>query len=324
MLEQRISNLKTMVNNYNLDEATCEFIHICNTYEVLEDISYRYVDDKMINDIIKGYDDWVKIANFLANVNYFNYLNNDFYHIDRDGNLEELKSDILLSDINTLEEELSEILDIETKAYDTFIDLKEFTNDFQEYNSENLEYNFIEFINEYVITYNDYVLIHSLDDNEAALILEKIHELIENEVIESFRVQELGNNDDTDIKDNKDIASIINDIITCDNDLEYDAFKDLFIGECECYDTLENIINGIDTGAFDPEHDYVNGLVCHEQTSNIFKNYFDEILDIANNYQQKTGETLDLDANTLVWFAWNETVIKWYNEIQDYLEKIII
>lgn len=122
-------------------------------------------------------------------------------------------------------------------------------------------------------------------------------------------------------KDNKDISNIINDIITCDNDLEYDVFKDLFIGECKCYDTLENVINCIDSGDFDPDHNYVNGLVRQEQIINIFRNYFEEILDIAHEYQEKTDVKIDLDVTSLVWFAWNKTINKWYNEIQYYLEK---
>lgn len=112
----------------------------------------------------------------------------------------------------------------------------------------------------------------------------------------------------------------ISDIISCDNDLEYDVFKDIFLGECECYNTIEDIINGIDNGDFNPECGCVGGLVYYEQTSNIFKNYFDEILEVANNYQQESGEILELDVNTLVWFTWNETVNKWYNEILDYLQ----
>ena len=114
--------------------------------------------------------------------------------------------------------------------------------------------------------------------------------------------------------------SDISDIISCDNDLEYDVFKDIFVGECECYGTIDDIINGIDNGDFNPECGCVGGLVYYEQTSNIFKNYFDDILEVANNYQQESGGVLELDANTLVWFAWNETVSKWYNEILDCLQ----
>lgn len=177
MLKQRISNLKTMVNNYNLDEAVCEFVNLCNEYEVLEDAAYNYVDDEMINNIIKSYDDWSRIAIFLSGVNY---LNNEFYHLDGYGNLEEITQSILMADIDDLETELSELLEIETKAYDAFIELKEFTDNFEDFNNESLEYNYIESTDEYVINYGDYILIDDLLEDDAINILDNIYGLIDN------------------------------------------------------------------------------------------------------------------------------------------------
>lgn len=178
MLKQRISNLKSMVNNYNLDDAVCELIDICNEYEVLEDVIFSYVDDEMINNIIKGFDDWSRIAIFLSGVNY---LNNEFYHLDGYGNLEEIKSSILMCDIEDLETELSEILEIESKAYDAFIELKELTDNFEDFDNESLEYNYIESTDEYVINYGDYILIDNLFEDDAITILDNIYGLIDNE-----------------------------------------------------------------------------------------------------------------------------------------------
>ena len=86
-----------------------------------------------------------------------------------------------MCDIEDLETELSEILEIESKAYDAFIELKELTDNFEDFDNESLEYNYIESTDEYVINYGDYILIDNLFEDDAITILDNIYGLIDNE-----------------------------------------------------------------------------------------------------------------------------------------------
>ena len=94
---------------------------------------------------------------------------------------------------------------------------------------------------------------------------------------------------------------------------------EIFLDRCNEYDTLEEALKGCENGEFNPEFGCIPELVYYDDTEKIFKEYFSDIFDIINNYYECVlGEKYDgeLDANSLVWAAFNITVYKWYLELK--------
>lgn len=85
----------------------------------------------------------------------------------------------------------------------------------------------------------------------------------------------------------------------------------------ENYDTTEDFINDLDSaycqaGCF-------SGLIYYNETKEIFKNYFSEILAVYDEFTEECGHVLQgkLTANNLVWFAFEEYKNHFVNLLND-------
>ena len=107
-------------------------------------------------------------------------------------------------------------------------------------------------------------------------------------------------------------------IITINKGFE-ERVAEIFLDRCNEYDSLEEALKGYEHGEFNPEFGCIPELVYYDDTEKIFKKYFSDIFDIINNYYEcALGEKYDgeLNANSLVWAAFNITVYKWYLELK--------
>ena len=98
-----------------------------------------------------------------------------------------------------------------------------------------------------------------------------------------------------------------------------EGIAEIFLDKCNEYDTLEDALKGYENGEFNPELGCIPELIYYDDTEKIFKEYFNDIFDIINNYYEcALSEKYDgeLNANSLVWAAFNITVYNWYLELK--------
>ena len=91
------------------------------------------------------------------------------------------------------------------------------------------------------------------------------------------------------------------------------------------FDILENNISGMDLDEIQRymENDAicstgaVNGLIYYSETREMFKENFEEILELVEEYKEEIGEApnFDMNYNNLVWFAFEWLNNKWFNTI---------
>ena len=92
-----------------------------------------------------------------------------------------------------------------------------------------------------------------------------------------------------------------------------ELYKEIFIDNCYDCETLEDIIAMYANNEFS----CINGCICeliyYSQTEAIFKNHFNEVLELAEEFKENTGLNLDIEltANNLVWFTF-EYMIDYY------------
>lgn len=82
------------------------------------------------------------------------------------------------------------------------------------------------------------------------------------------------------------------------------------------YETVEEIKYYMENEAI-CQNGSVGGLIYYSETNEIFKNYFSEILEMLEYGKQETGEmpNFELNANNLVWWAFEYLVYNWTNSI---------
>lgn len=64
----------------------------------------------------------------------------------------------------------------------------------------------------------------------------------------------------------------------------------------------------------------VSNLIYYSDTEAFFKKHFNEIFDLLNEYKEETGEypNIELNANNLSWFAYEQIV---YNLLNEFVEE---
>lgn len=115
---------------------------------------------------------------------------------------------------------------------------------------------------------------------------------------------------------NTNLTTTLRNELTTNTDLSV-KFLDIFVDECIDCENIQEVINKIENGEFIPSTGCVSALIYCSDTNKIFAEYYDDILDMADEYQTETGCQLSLDTNSLVWFAWENVVNSWYSELQD-------
>ena len=122
----------------------------------------------------------------------------------------------------------------------------------------------------------------------------------------------------------KNIENLLNEVLTIEegNKLQQ-IYKDIFVSECSEYGSIEEIAEAIDSGNFSCESGCIGELIYYSQTEGIFKNHFNEVLEMVQKYFETYGyNNIGLDANNLVWLTFEFMVTGWYYDIKDYIYNI--
>ena len=122
----------------------------------------------------------------------------------------------------------------------------------------------------------------------------------------------------------KNIENLLNEVLTIEegNKLQQ-IYKDIFVSECSEYGSIEEVAEAIDSGNFSCESGCIGELIYYSQTEGIFKNHFNEVLEMVQEYFETYGyNNIRLDANNLVWLTFEYMVTGWYYDIKDYIYNI--
>ena len=122
----------------------------------------------------------------------------------------------------------------------------------------------------------------------------------------------------------KNIENLLNEILTIEagNELQQ-IYKDIFVSECSEYGSIEEVAEAIDNGNFSCESGCIGALIYYSQTEEIFKNHFNEVLEMIQKYFEIYGyNNVDLNANNLIWLTFEFMIVGWYYDIKDYIYNI--
>ena len=89
-----------------------------------------------------------------------------------------------------------------------------------------------------------------------------------------------------------------------------ELYKEIFIDNCYDCETLEDIIAMYENNDFSCINGCIGELIYYSQTEAIFKNHFNEVLELAEEFKENSGLNLDIEltANNLVWFTFEYMV----------------
>ena len=89
-----------------------------------------------------------------------------------------------------------------------------------------------------------------------------------------------------------------------------ELYKEIFIDNCYDCETLEDIIAMYENNDFSCINGCIGELIYYSQTEAIFKNHFNEIFELIEEYKENLGMNLDIEltANSLVWFTFEYMV----------------
>ena len=113
----------------------------------------------------------------------------------------------------------------------------------------------------------------------------------------------------------KNIENLLNEVLTIEegNKLQQ-IYKDIFVSECSEYGSIEEIAEAIDSGNFSCENGCIGELIYYSQTEGIFKNHFNEVLELIEEFKENSGMNLDIEltANNLVWFTFEYMIDSYF------------
>ena len=122
----------------------------------------------------------------------------------------------------------------------------------------------------------------------------------------------------------KNIEDLLNEILTIEEESKLQKiYKDIFVSECSEYGSIEEVAEAIDGGDFCCENGCIGELIYYYQTEAIFKNHFNEVLELVQKYFEIYGYyNIGLDSNNLIWLTFEFMVMGWYYDIKDYIYNI--
>ena len=101
-------------------------------------------------------------------------------------------------------------------------------------------------------------------------------------------------------------------------------YKEIFIDNCYDCETLEDVVNMYNNNEFSCESGCIGELIYYSQTEAIFKNHFNEIFELVEEFKENSGMNLDIEltANNLVWFTF-EYMIDYYfiSQIEEMIQE---
>ena len=91
-------------------------------------------------------------------------------------------------------------------------------------------------------------------------------------------------------------------------------YKEIFIDNCCDCETLEDVITMYNNNEFSCINGCIGELIYYYQTEAIFKNHFNEIFELIEEYKENLGMKLDIEltANSLVWFTFEYMVDSYF------------
>ena len=91
-------------------------------------------------------------------------------------------------------------------------------------------------------------------------------------------------------------------------------YKEIFIDNCCDCETLEDVITMYNNNEFSCINGCIGELIYYYQTEAIFKNHFNEIFELIEEYKENLGMNLDIEltANSLVWFTFEYMVDSYF------------
>lgn len=89
-----------------------------------------------------------------------------------------------------------------------------------------------------------------------------------------------------------------------------ELYKEIFIANCCERETLEDIITMYNNNEFSCISGCIGELIYYSQTEEIFKNHFNEIFELVEEFKENSGlnPDIELTANNLVWFTFEYMV----------------
>ena len=89
-----------------------------------------------------------------------------------------------------------------------------------------------------------------------------------------------------------------------------ELYKEIFVANCCDCETLEDVITMYENNEFSCESGCIGELIYYSQTAAIFKNHFNEIFELIEEFKENSGMNLDIEltTNNLVWFTFEYMV----------------
>lgn len=121
----------------------------------------------------------------------------------------------------------------------------------------------------------------------------------------------------------KNLEMLLNEVLTIEEGSKLQKiYKEIFIDNC-CCETLEDVITMYNNNEFSCINGCIGELIYYYQTEAIFKNHFNEVLELVQKYFEIYGYyNIGLDSNNLIWLTFEFMVMGWYYDIKDYIYNI--
>ena len=103
-----------------------------------------------------------------------------------------------------------------------------------------------------------------------------------------------------------------------------ELYKEIFIDNCCDCETLEDVLNMYNNNEFSCESGCIGELIYYSQTEEIFKNHFNEIFELIEEFKENTGLNLDIEltANNLVWFTFEYMVGSYFiSQVEEMMQE---
>ena len=93
-----------------------------------------------------------------------------------------------------------------------------------------------------------------------------------------------------------------------------ELYKGIFIDNCYDCETLKDVVNMYNNNEFSCENGCIGELIYYSQTEAIFKNHFNEVLELVEEFKENSGlnPDIELTANNLVWFTFEYMIDNYF------------
>ena len=113
----------------------------------------------------------------------------------------------------------------------------------------------------------------------------------------------------------KNLKMLLNEnlLIEGSNKLQ-ELYKEIYINNCCDCETLEDVVTMYNNNEFSCINGCIGELIYYSQTEAIFKDHFNEVLELAEEFKENTGLNLDIEltANNLVWFTFEYMIDSYF------------